>query len=93
MEEIEQSPKRAPRFECGYGWIVVAATFFVNFIADGLVYSFGILLVELLETFKQERASTVVIGSILFGFMYIIGMKLFQCCFETVHTLLCTINL
>ena len=57
----------------GYGWIVVACTFFIGFIIDGLAYSFGTLLVELLEQFKQDRASTVVIGSILTGVMYLIG--------------------
>ncbi|XP_053404599.1 monocarboxylate transporter 14-like [Mercenaria mercenaria] len=57
----------------GYGWIVVACTFVVGFIIDGLAYSFGIVLVELLEQFKQDRASTVVVGSILTGVMYLIG--------------------
>lgn len=57
----------------GYGWIVVACTFLVGFIIDGLAYSFGILLVELLEQFHQDRASTVVIGSILTGVMYLVG--------------------
>ncbi|XP_060582252.1 monocarboxylate transporter 12-like [Ruditapes philippinarum] len=57
----------------GYGWIVVACTFFIGFIIDGLAYSFGTLLVELLEQFKQDRASTVVIGSVLSGVMYLIG--------------------
>jgi hypothetical protein len=59
----------------GYGWIVVACTFFIGFIIDGLAYSFGTLLVELLEQFKQDRASTVVIGSILSGVMYLIGIS------------------
>jgi hypothetical protein len=59
----------------GYGWIVVACTFFIGFIIDGLAYSFGTLLVELLVQFKQDRASTVVIGSILTGVMYLIGIQ------------------
>ncbi|XP_045199693.2 monocarboxylate transporter 14-like [Mercenaria mercenaria] len=72
MEESSGRVNRAHE-EYGYGWVVVAATFFVCFIADGLFYSFGTMFVELLEYFQQDRASTVVIGSIQFGFMYIIG--------------------
>jgi hypothetical protein len=59
--------------ESRYGWVVVMATFFISLIVDGLFYSFGILFVELLEYFQQERSSTVAIGSIMFGFMYLIG--------------------
>ena len=56
-----------------YGWLVVFATFLVGFVTDGIAFSFGILLTELLHAFKQGRASTVIIGSIATGVMHLIG--------------------
>ena len=32
----------------GWGWVVVLASFFVNLIADGITFSFGIIFVDLL---------------------------------------------
>ncbi|XP_045178828.2 monocarboxylate transporter 12-like [Mercenaria mercenaria] len=57
----------------GYGWIIVISAFFIGFITDGLVFSVGILLVELLEHFQQGRAATVAIASIMTGVMHLVG--------------------
>ncbi|XP_060587816.1 monocarboxylate transporter 13-like [Ruditapes philippinarum] len=57
----------------GYGWVVVMSAFFIGFITDGLVFSVGILLVELLEQFQQGRAATVAIASIMTGVMHLVG--------------------
>ena len=38
----------------GYGWIVVAASFLVNMIADGVTFSFGVMF----EEFEQESVYT-----------------------------------
>ena len=38
----------------GYGWIVVAASFLVNMIADGVTFSFGVMF----EEFEQEGVHT-----------------------------------
>ena len=42
----------------GWGWVVVAATFLLWFIMDGLMYSNGILYLELLDEFQRGQGET-----------------------------------
>jgi len=42
----------------GWGWVVVAAAFFVNMIADGVTFSFTYLFQELEKEFGQSKAVT-----------------------------------
>ncbi|XP_052784507.1 monocarboxylate transporter 12-like [Mya arenaria] len=62
---------RAP--DGGWGWVVCAATFFIGFITDGLLYSFGVINVELLEYFGSSRGSTAFIASICTSITFLIG--------------------
>ena len=39
----------------GWGWVVVAASFLVNMIADGVTFSFGVLFVELQSEFAESK--------------------------------------
>lgn len=48
----------------GWGWVIVAASFVVNLIADGATFSFGIVYVELLDYFKKSRGYTAWIGGL-----------------------------
>lgn len=41
----------------GYGWVVVFGAFFVQFWVAGLVKSYGVLYVEVMETFKGSSAT------------------------------------
>ncbi|XP_074095857.1 monocarboxylic acid transporter silnoon [Cotesia typhae] len=41
----------------GYGWVVVGGAFFVQFWVAGLVKSYGVLYVEVMETFKDSTAA------------------------------------
>ncbi|XP_076386852.1 monocarboxylic acid transporter silnoon isoform X2 [Megachile rotundata] len=41
----------------GYGWVIVFGAFFVQFWVAGLVKSYGVLYVEVMETFKDSSAS------------------------------------
>lgn len=41
----------------GYGWIVVGGAFFVQFWVAGLVKSYGVLYVEVMETFRDSSAA------------------------------------
>ncbi|XP_060812032.1 monocarboxylate transporter 12 isoform X2 [Bombus pascuorum] len=41
----------------GYGWVIVCGAFFVQFWVTGLMKSYGVLYVEVMETFKDATAS------------------------------------
>ena len=67
----------------GWGWFVVLASFMIHIIgeseqlenlvsktfvsADGITYSFGVFLVELIEDLNADRGATSFIPSILVG--------------------------
>ncbi|KAL4221154.1 hypothetical protein ACF0H5_019413 [Mactra antiquata] len=57
----------------GYGWLAVFSGFCVVFIVDGIHFSFGTLLVEIVEDFDQGRALTGAIVSISIAFTYILA--------------------
>jgi len=51
----------------GWGWVVVFASFMIHIIADGITYSFGVFLVELISVFEVDRGVISFIPSILVG--------------------------
>ena len=53
--------------------MIVFASFMCNVIVDGIIFSFGILLLEISEEFQASKASTAWIGSLQAGFYLIIG--------------------
>ena len=57
----------------GWGWLIVAASFVINCMLDGICYSYGVFYVELLREFKESSAKTVLVGSILPGVYLLIG--------------------
>jgi hypothetical protein len=63
------------RQDGGWGWIVAIATFLCNVIIDGVKYSFGIIFVELVNTFKGTKSQTSWIMSIQIGVMLLSGEK------------------
>ena len=73
MTSKENSDDDDDQPDGGYGWFVVLSAFTVVFITDGIVFSYGILLVDLLDTFQTSRAATVFISSIVSCLMYITG--------------------
>ncbi|KAK7869286.1 hypothetical protein R5R35_000897 [Gryllus longicercus] len=48
----------------GWGWVVVAASFVMSMIADGISFSFGLLFVRFLAHFEDSRSKTSWIGSL-----------------------------
>lgn len=60
----------------GWGWIVCFGVFGINFIINGMMMSFGILLVSLLNFFEDSRAKTAWIGSVGDGMLLIAGKNL-----------------
>ncbi|XP_045201074.2 uncharacterized protein LOC123554790 [Mercenaria mercenaria] len=51
----------------GWGWIIAIAMLFTCLIVDGVKYSFGIMFVELVETFQKSKSETSWIMSIQVG--------------------------
>src|SRR5690349_6528897 len=58
----------------GWGWVVVIGSFLIHVFADGFVYSFGVIVVELLEDLKGGHALTSWIISALVGLTLGIGL-------------------
>ena len=48
----------------GWGWVIVVASFFINFIADGVTFSFGVLFLQLQEEFQEGKALTAAVVSL-----------------------------
>ncbi|KAK6753376.1 hypothetical protein RB195_012769 [Necator americanus] len=51
----------------GWGWVVVVGSFLIHVVADGFVYSFGVLVHHLIEEFKSDNTMSSFIISILTG--------------------------
>ncbi|XP_031627807.1 monocarboxylate transporter 14-like [Contarinia nasturtii] len=51
----------------GWGYVIVVASFVINFISDGIVCSFGLIYIQLLEEFNEGKAYTSMILSIMSG--------------------------
>ncbi|CAH1104895.1 unnamed protein product [Psylliodes chrysocephalus] len=54
----------------GYGWVVVFASFMCNMIVDGIAYTFGIFLFQIVDYYDETKGKTAWVGSLLSG-MYL----------------------
>ncbi|KAJ8962273.1 hypothetical protein NQ318_018252, partial [Aromia moschata] len=54
----------------GYGWVVVFASFMCNMIVDGIAYTFGVFLSEMVNHYGETKGKTAWVGSLLSG-MYL----------------------
>lgn len=57
----------------GWGWVVVGASFLTNLIVDGVCYTFGIIMPELLTYFQSSNGKTALVGSMVPGVYLIVG--------------------
>ncbi|KAL3892055.1 hypothetical protein ACJMK2_004295 [Sinanodonta woodiana] len=55
-------------------WIVAIGTYVTELIATGLLYAFPVLFSALLEMFRNSRAKTAAVGSVLFGVLGCAGV-------------------
>ncbi|GBP20929.1 Monocarboxylate transporter 9 [Eumeta japonica] len=51
----------------GYGWVVVFASFMCNMVVDGIAYTFGIFLPQLVLSFGEGKGTVAWCGSLLSG--------------------------
>ena len=64
----QSASSTVPLLEGGWGWVVVFGSFMLHVIADGVVYSFGVLVPSFLESFPDaSRANVGGIGSLMIG--------------------------
>lgn len=70
-DSLEISEARPP--DGGWGWVVVSASFVVNLIADGITFSFGVIFVEFLKYFGENRGATAWIGGLFMAMPLLSG--------------------
>lgn len=51
----------------GWGWVIMAASFMISVLVDGVCFTFGIFFTEFLEYFGESKGKTVLLGSVLNG--------------------------
>lgn len=74
IEEASSSNTNMAPPDGGYGWVVVGACFLNNFSMLGIMFSWGIFQ-QLYkdEVFPGQTSAVSWIGTLAFGFMYIVG--------------------
>lgn len=57
----------------GYAWVIVFASFMVNFVIDGIIYSFGKTMAVLADEMKTPVTQISLVGSFQQSLYYLIG--------------------
>ncbi|KAK6168441.1 hypothetical protein SNE40_020972 [Patella caerulea] len=70
-KQVNHATDLAP--DGGWGWVVCFGAFMINFIADGTMFSFGILFLDLLDYFKDSKFKTAIVGSSQLGLSMMMG--------------------
>jgi len=78
--DVDDQPTVVRPPDGGWGWMVVAAAFLVNLIVDGVAYTFGIIMPELLHHFEAGKGKTALVGSLIPGVYLIVGKKFICLC-------------
>lgn len=63
----------------GWGWFVVVGSFLFNFISDGVMYTYGLFIEEIAESFEAPLTHVSFANSMMTGFFYLLGKT---CCFS-----------
>ncbi|KAI5652138.1 major facilitator superfamily domain-containing protein [Phthorimaea operculella] len=67
-------PQDTPQIpDGGWGWVVVAASFFIATVADGLAFSYGLLHQSFVKHFHTNDAETSLIGGLFISVPLILG--------------------
>lgn len=57
----------------GYAWVIVFASFMVNFVIDGIIYSFGKTMAMLAEEMNIPITQMSIVGSFQQSLFYLMG--------------------
>jgi hypothetical protein len=70
---VENTAEELEPPDGGFGWVVCASAFFLQLICDGLLFSFGVLYISLLEHFEEGKSTTSWVGAVFMGFSMLMG--------------------
>ncbi|XP_059175113.1 monocarboxylate transporter 12-B-like [Physella acuta] len=71
--EPSDDPDYIPPPDGGWGWMVVFSSFLIHVVADGVVYSFGVFLMEFVDYFQAGRGAASWIGSLQPAVTFTVG--------------------
>lgn len=72
-DDRPESSSRPTAPDGGWGWVVVACSFFISVIVDGICNTFGIVKRDLDERLDVSSSTTAWAGSLLSGVYMIAG--------------------
>lgn len=72
-QQEDGSDERHPDIDGGWAWVICFASFFANFLLDGVLFSFGVIMLELLDYFEDSKSKTAWVGSALLGLSIAMG--------------------
>lgn len=70
VQTVEKEP--IPQ-DGGYGWVIIIGCFMISFIIDGVMYSYGIMLPPIAETYGVPTSRASMLVSLYSGFMFLSG--------------------
>ncbi|XP_061189344.1 monocarboxylate transporter 4-like [Saccostrea echinata] len=68
--EIEPEPEPRAKSRCpdgGWGWVIVFGAFVCNVIVDGICFTFGIYVQDIIDYYGADDSKSVLVGSLLVG--------------------------
>ena len=71
--EVESGEEKHAAPDGGWGWVIVLECFMVHMVVDGITYTFGIILAEMVRSFQTGRSETSWVGSVQTVLMLLLG--------------------
>lgn len=74
--EFEPEPEPRPYSQCpdgGWGWVIVAGSFVCNVIVDGICFTFGQFVNEIITYYDAGHSKASLVGSLLVGCYLLAG--------------------
>lgn len=74
--EIEPEPEPRAKSRCpdgGWGWVIVFGAFVCNVIVDGICFTFGIYVQNIIDYYGADESKSVLVGSLLVGCYLLAG--------------------
>lgn len=72
-DDADDGPPHIVPPDGGWGWVVMMASFFCNIIVDGIIFSFGLVVTNLAESFQVPVSTVSWVASLLAGFYLLAG--------------------